>query len=428
MSVAGRTVLLVGAGYPGKRRIIERIAELGVRQVIVETPGHWSAALVEEGLADTFLAVAHDEDPEREAQAILKAVRAAGIEPDGALTFFEPSVPAAARVAAALGLPGNPVDAVDDARSKARMRERSVRLGLPTPRAARVRSLDELFAAADIVGFPAVVKPEFGAGQVGCIRVDDVGTLPEVYRLAAGELDQWRGDEDWRGQVVRAGSDLLLEQYLPGVEFDVDLVLHEGEIVFHSVSQNWPTAEPSFQETGLHCPPDHRARDVRALVELCTSLALGFGFRRGVLHIEGKCTPDGPRIIELNARMGGGRIYEMVRAVWGVDLIEAHVSALLGEPPSLTPSRKPRCTVVNEIVFAPATGRLTDLNFGDLREAREHGLGVLDVSAEVGQQVNGPEHVFATALADLYVSGRNLKHARHLAADILHDPPRVEPA
>jgi hypothetical protein len=54
--------------------------------------------------------------------------------------------------------------------------------------------------------------------------------------------------------IFRAGCDLLLEQYLDAVEFDVDLVLQNGESVFCSVSQNWPTAEPSFQETGLHLP------------------------------------------------------------------------------------------------------------------------------------------------------------------------------
>ena len=83
-----------------------------------------------------------------------------------------------------------------------------------------------------------------------------------------------------------------------------------------------------------------------------------FGFRRGVLHVEGKCTSRGPRVVEVNARMGGGRIHQMVEAVWGVDLIEAQLRSCLDLPQALTPSRKPRCAVVNAIVHAPATGRL----------------------------------------------------------------------
>ena len=229
------------------------------------------------------------------------------------------------RRAAALGLPGNPPEAVDAARSKVRTRELSERLGLPTPKAQRVRSLDELFAAAADVGFPAVVKPEF----------DSIESLPGVYKLVRSVVTPERK------AIFRAGSDLLLEEYLDGVEFDVDQILQDGECVFSSVSQNWPTAEPSFQETGLHLPPDHNKRAVRGLVDLSGQTVQSFGFRRGVLHVEGKCTSRGPRVIEVNARMGGTRIYQMVEAVWGVDLIEAQLRSCLDLPQTLKPSRRP---------------------------------------------------------------------------------------
>ena len=75
------------------------------------------------------------------------------------------------------------------ARSKLRTRELSAQLGLPTPRAARVRSLDELYAAAADIGFPAVVKPEFGASAVGCVRIDSFPVLPSVFRLVREAVD-----------------------------------------------------------------------------------------------------------------------------------------------------------------------------------------------------------------------------------------------
>jgi len=174
--------------------------------------------------------------------------------------------------------------------------------------------------------------------------------------------------------IFRAGNDLLLEQYLDGVEFDVDLVLQDGQCVFSSVSQNWPTAEPSFQETGLHLPPNHNKKAVAGLVDLSVQTVQAFGFRRGVLHVEGKCTSRGPRVIEVNARMGGARIHQMVEAVWGVDLIEAQLRSCLDLPQALKPSRRPRCAVVNAIVYAPATGRLAGLPFAAI--APESGMGL----------------------------------------------------
>ena len=47
MSVGGAVVVVVGAGYEGKRRIHARMAALDARLVIVDEPGHWSEALVE---------------------------------------------------------------------------------------------------------------------------------------------------------------------------------------------------------------------------------------------------------------------------------------------------------------------------------------------------------------------------------------------
>ena len=284
VSVGGATVAVIGAGYEGKRRAHVRLAELGARLVIVDEPGHWSESLVSDGVAETWVGAPVVGDADQDARAVLDALAVVDARPHGVLTFWEDSVCVAARVAAALGLPGNPPEAVDAARSKIRTRELSAQLGLPTPRAQRVQSLDELFAAAAYVGFPAVVKPEFGASAIGCIRVDDLESLPGVYSLVR------RFVSPEHNAIFRAGNDLLLEEYLDGVEFDVDLVMHEGECLFASVSENWPTAEPSFQETGLHCPATHDRKAVRRLVDLCVQTVQSFGLQSGVLHVEGKCT------------------------------------------------------------------------------------------------------------------------------------------
>ncbi|MEA2150243.1 MAG: carnosine synthase [Solirubrobacteraceae bacterium] len=420
MTVDGATVVVVGAGYAGKRRAYERMAGLGARLVIVDEPGHWSESLVAEGVATAWLAAPVTGGADADAGAIGDALERAAVRPDGVLTFWEDSVCVVARVAAALGLPGNPPDAVDAARSKIRTREVSVRLGLPSPKAQRVRSLDELYAAAAQVGFPSVVKPEFGASAVGCVRVDDIESLPGIYTLVRSVV---RPATD---AIFRTGNDLLLEEYLDGVEFDIDLVMQDGECVFSSVSQNWPTAEPSFQETGLHCPPDHNRRAVRRLVDFSIQTVRAFGFHRGVLHVEGKCTSRGPRIVEVNARMGGGRVHQIVEAVWRVDLVEAQLRSCLDLPQTLAPSRRPRCAVVDTIVHAPGSGRLVELPFGAI--VPEGGLGVeIDVECEIGQEVVGPEGVFATTLAEVTLSGKDLRRARSLAAEVLREPPRVAP-
>ena len=421
MIAQGSTVLVVGAGSSSKRRFYDRLQQLGARLVVADEPGHWSAALLDEGVADAWLAAPVTGDPEADADAVLDCVRRSGIRPDGVFTIWEDSVTVAARVAQALGLPGNPPDAVDAARSKVRTRETSARLGLPTPRAQRVRSLDELYAAAAHVGFPAVVKPEFGALAMGCVRVDDMDQLPDVYRFVR---DVVRPETDG---IFRAGNDLLLEQYLDGPEFDIDVLFEDGRCVFHSVSQELPVPEPVFQAQGLVCPPEHSRRAVRGLVDLSVRTAQAFGFVTGVLHIEGKCTSSGPRVIELNARLGGGKVAEVIEAVWGVDLVEAQLRSALGIRQQPAASRRPRCGVVYHLVQAPASGRLTALDFRPVQPEGPLGV-VLDVHAAPGDDVLGPESTTATWVAELAVSGRDVRRARALADAVLRDAVQVAPA
>jgi biotin carboxylase len=418
MSVDGAIVAVVGAGYEGKRRAYTRMAEHGARVVLVDEPGHWSESLVSEGIVHAWLPAPIAGDADRDARTVLDALDRAGLRPDGVLTFWEDSVCVAARVAAALGLPTNPPEVVDVARSKVRTREMSAELGLPTPKARRVRSFDELYAAAAHVGFPAVVKPEFGASAMGCVRVDDFESLPGVYSLVRSVV----GPES--DGIFRTGNDLLIEEYLDGVEFDVDLVMQDGSCLFSSVSQNWPTAEPSFQETGLHCPPDHDRKEVRRLVDLVVRTVQGFGLHRGVLHVEGKTTSRGPRIVEVNARLGGGRIWNYVEAVWEVDLVEAQLRSCLDLPLKVKPSRRPQRGVVDAFVYAPATGRLVAMPFGEV-PADERAFLELQVDVEIGADVHGPEDVFATVLGEVSIIGKDLRHARALAAEVLRDHPVV---
>ena len=421
MSIEGKVLAVISAGYLGKRRAYVRLAELGARLVVIDEPGHWSSSMVDDGIAVAWLPVSVTGDADVDAAAIVDALSEAGVRPDGVVTFWEISIAVAARVAQLLGLPGNPPEAVDAARSKVRTRELSTELGLPTPKARRVRSLDELFAASGYVGFPAVVKPEFGASAVGCVRVDDVESLPTVYSLVR---DVVTTDPL---SFFRAGNDLLVEQYLDGVEFDVDLIMHDGKCVFSSVSQNWPTAEPSFQETGLHCPPDHNRREVDRLVDLSVETAKRFRLDRGVLHIEGKCTTRGPRVIEVNARMGGGRVFEIVRDVWGVDLVEATARAALGLAPNVKPSKKPQCTALNIMLTSPRSGRLAALPLPS--EPPKGCLSMtIDGAEPVGAEVKGPEEVFMSVLADITLTAKDLREARSIAKSILENAPVVEPA
>jgi hypothetical protein len=65
------------------------------------------------------------------------------------------------------------------------------------------------------------------------------------------------------------------------------------------------------------------------------------GFELGVFHVELKNTSRGARLIEVNARMGGGPVRNTNLLVWGVDLVEQHVTACCGIPCKPAVAQKP---------------------------------------------------------------------------------------
>jgi hypothetical protein len=49
----------------------------------------------------------------------------------------------------------------------------------------------------------------------------------------------------------------------------------------------------------------------------------------------------------------------------------------------------------------------------------------VDVQADIGQEVAGPDRTFATPLAEVTIGAKNLRSARALCDDIVREPPVV---
>eukprot|EP00405_Crypthecodinium_cohnii_P019788 CAMPEP_0206483012 /NCGR_PEP_ID=MMETSP0324_2-20121206/39183_1 /ASSEMBLY_ACC=CAM_ASM_000836 /TAXON_ID=2866 /ORGANISM="Crypthecodinium cohnii, Strain Seligo" /LENGTH=342 /DNA_ID=CAMNT_0053961003 /DNA_START=60 /DNA_END=1084 /DNA_ORIENTATION=- len=189
----GATVVFVSAGYPGKRFIYERAAALGVKSVILDHPDSWSKNLVDEGIIAKFLPVDMGQTSEEVFKDAVHAISELGKDGitgkvDGVVTFVELSVPLTSRLAEVLGLPGMSPAAVDAARDKHRTRAALKKAGLPTPSNYLIKQGSELKAAADVVGFPAVLKPVSGAASLGVKKVLNFQELESSYLEVAEEL------------------------------------------------------------------------------------------------------------------------------------------------------------------------------------------------------------------------------------------------
>lgn len=245
--------------------------------------------------------------------------------PQGIVTYLDANMSTFAHVAEALGLPFHSVATSVALTDKAVQRQTLKDAGLPMPTSFAI-SPDQpeasLVAIESEVGWPAVLKPRSAQGSRYTFFVKDERHLIEYLRA-----------------LGPTRPDMVLESYLaddparvgePFADYvSVESVVANRIISHLALTGRFPLAE-NFRETGFFIPADLSDADQTAVLDLATSAIEALGVTTGCLHTEIKFTPDGPRIIEVNGRVGGG-VPEMLDRAAGVALVEVTLRLALGE-------------------------------------------------------------------------------------------------
>ena len=224
----------------------------------------------------------------------------------------------AARVAERLGLP-HPISAETAAlsTSKLRQRERFLEAGVPQPAFQVCSGATEATSAAQKIGFPCVVKAPDRQGQRGLTLVRSAGEVEAAVRVA---LDASRT------------ATLLVEEHVGGRELTVNAFSSGGRFHPLTVTDRLTALLPAFGVALTHVwPSELEPTEIGAAVEAAGSAATALGIDEGPSYTQVLIGPDGVRVGELAARLGGGHDAELCRVALGVDLNGAALSAALGE-------------------------------------------------------------------------------------------------
>jgi len=223
-----------------------------------------------------------------------------------------------ARIADRLGLrhPISPETAALST-SKLRQRERFADAGVPQPEFRICSGAAEAAAAAGEIGFPCVVKAPDRQGQRGLTLVRSAAEIEEAVRIA---LDASRS------------ATVLVEQHVEGAEVTVNAFSSGGHFQPLTVTDRLTAPLPAFGVALTHVwPSELEPRQIGAVVEAASAAATAVGVTDGPSYTQVLVGPDGPRVGELAARLGGGHDAELCRVALGVDLNGAALAAALGE-------------------------------------------------------------------------------------------------
>ncbi|MFI1369886.1 acetyl-CoA carboxylase biotin carboxylase subunit family protein [Streptomyces griseochromogenes] len=263
----------------------------------------------------------------------------------GVVTWDEYTLVPSAELAARLGVPGNSAAAMTACRDKATSRRLFAEHNVPSATSTRVGILAEATAAALRTGFPVVLKPSSHAASIGVVRVDTPEGLPAAWEFAATGA----------GEQGPEGSGVLVEEYLSGPEISVECVTQHGVTTALAVTREEVAFPPYFEEVGHTVDAGDPLLPEVAPVAVQAVRALGV--TAGVQHVEMRLTASGPRIIEVNARIGGDLIGTLVRLATGLDLPRIAGDVACGKVPDLTPTA--HATAAIKMLYPPATGILS---------------------------------------------------------------------
>jgi biotin carboxylase len=255
----------------------------------------------------------------------------------------------AARVAERLALP-HPISAETAtlSTSKLRQRERFAEAGVPQPEYEVCSGAAEATKAAERIGLPCVIKAPDRQGQRGLTLVRS----PEEVRAAVDlALDASRS------------ATLLVEEHVPGREVTVNAFSSGGHFTPLTVTDRLTAPLPAFGVALTHAwPSELEPAEIGAVVEAASGAASAVGITDGPSYTQVLVGPDGVRVGELAARLGGGHDAELCRVSLGVDLNGAAIAAAVGETipsGSITPVAKVGGACVRFLV--PPPGELQEV-------------------------------------------------------------------
>lgn len=292
---------------------------------------------------------------------------------DGIMTLAtDMPMRAVATVANKMNLVGITVDTALKATNKAEMRKALQEKGVPIPKFFKVCNKDEYLEAVKMFNAPFIVKPIDSSGSRGIFEVIDITDeklIEEAYKYSL---------------LYSKEGDVLVEEYMDGPEVSVETVSLDGVCHVIQITDKLTTGAPHYVEMGHSQPTRYNKVIARKIAEVAKAANKAIGIENGPSHTEIIVTADGPKIVELGARLGGDNIStHLVPFSTGVNIVECCIKIALGEKPDIEPKWNKGSAIR---YFKQCSGVITSIE-GIQKAEKINGVKQISIIHNVGETI-----------------------------------------
>jgi biotin carboxylase len=246
---------------------------------------------------------------------------------DAVFSTLQMCVYPAAAAAHAAGLRGTRLEGIRNARDKARCRELLAAHGVASVRHALVHDVDRALAALKDVGYPAIIKPTTGVAKLLTTIVHGPQDVIAHFEQAERERDALID-----GLTYDVGFEFIVEQLAVGPLFSIEAGIGEqGEWMPLAIVRRKTARANAILELGSTIPSGLSDDEYERAADYAHQVARALGLGVGMFHIEFIFTREGPRLVEVNPRIAGGTIPDLIRTATNVNLFEVLLDIHLGK-------------------------------------------------------------------------------------------------
>jgi len=370
-----KTLLVVNTGSIKKKFILQKLKKLGLKIVLLNKEKNWAQPYVDHWiLADTY---DHEESLEK---TRLFREENPEIKIEGAITYWEDDVPLLAKICKTFKFIGNGWEAANNTRDKYRMQEMLRKCGLPYIKQKLLKSEKDLAKAIKEIGFPAVLKPVFGAESQFVIKIDN----PEEAKQAYGYVIKNCTPEF--DPIFNYNESLFIyQEFIEGQEFSVECYVQHGIPYVVGVHEKTVMDLPFFLETGDYIPPRISEEKFQKLEKFAESALIVLGVRNSLAHVEIKLNGKEPRVIEVASRLGGDYTHDNILDIYSFDLIKASCNIALGINVDESP-KEPKKYILSRYFIPKNSGVITKIRDLETLQKNRKVAGYL-LNKKVGDEV-----------------------------------------
>ncbi len=235
---------------------------------------------------------------------------------------------------------------------KSHMRKRLEENHVPVPVYYVVENWAGFWEAVKALDGRCIVKPSDNAGSRGVTLLEGGEKTEEELRRV---YDYSKGNS--RNGIV------MVEEFMSGAEVSVEAMTVNGKTEIISITDKYITQPPYFVEIA-HSEPSRLEGEIQERIrEVALQAIRAIRLQNGPSHTEIKVTEEGPKVVEIAARLGGDFITSrLVPLSTGVDLVGASVRLAAGEAPDLS-AKWQRAAAIHFI--QSGKGKLRRLEMGE---------------------------------------------------------------